>query len=606
MGELAASQITEASYRAVLGDDQGAEGILFTHAGNNRGFGADHDPARDNILAAFQGFGLETELHPFTYQSYTYYNVVGTMTGTVYPDEILIVGAHFDSVDNPGADDNASGTAAVLEIARVLSQYDSDRTIRFIAFDREEQGLYGSDAYATEHAADNILGMLSLDMIAWYSGTELADIYGRAASSWVKGAVASAVTTYGEGITTVDRGQYDASDHAPFEWQGFQACLLIEDWGNPYYHTPQDNVDMAGYIDYDYARRMTRSAAGFLVDNAGVQVITADGDYEGDGDVDMDDYIWFQTCFSGEGNAYPPAIGCDDFDFDGDDDVDLTDYEEFYPLLAGPFFLDCNGNGLPDADDIRLGISNDCNENIIPDECEPDCDADGLPDECALDGGSADCNEDAIPDECQLEGNDCNENSVPDECEPPDVMMFDDLETASGWTVGAAGDDATTGIWERVDPVGTSAQPEDDHTDAPGTMCYVTGQHSPGEGAGYNDIDGGRTSLITPAIDATGITYPAIAYWRWYSNSAGATPLTDIFEVDVSNDDGVTWVPVETVGPGGSEVSGGWIYHEFRVADFVTPTALVRLKFVASDEGEGSLVEAAIDDLALLSLECGE
>jgi len=290
-GHAAADQVSEESYRYFLGDNQGAEGILYTHAGDNRGpHGPDHDPARGNIAAHFESYGLSVALEPFLHWGETYYNVVATQLGSVYPDQEYIVGGHYDSVDNPGADDNASGVALVLEAARILSQYESDYTIRYIGFDLEELGLIGSQAYVEDHYNDDILGMISTDMVAYNNGSNSADINGRDASNTVKYALAEAVDTYGDGLSYSIGGQADYSDHAPFEWAGFQACILIEDWGNPYYHTQNDNVDMPGYIDHAYAVRMTRSVVGYLVDNAGVQVPgPCPGDIDGDQDTDQAD-----------------------------------------------------------------------------------------------------------------------------------------------------------------------------------------------------------------------------------------------------------------------------------------------------------------------------
>ncbi len=186
------------------------------------------------------------------------------------------------------------------------------------------------------------------------------------------------------------------------------------------------------------------------------------------------------------------------------------------------------------------------------------------------------------------------------------IVLEDDFEADSGWVVGAAGDDATTGIWERVDPNGTSAQPANDHTPAPGTMCFVTGQGSPGGPLGANDVDNGQTTLTSPVIDLLGTPDAAMSYWRWYSNDTGASPNADVFVVDISNDDGSTWTNVETVGPSGPQTSGGWFFHEFNVADFILPTAQVRLRFIASDEGEGSIIEAAVDDLQVAVIDCGQ
>ncbi len=180
-------------------------------------------------------------------------------------------------------------------------------------------------------------------------------------------------------------------------------------------------------------------------------------------------------------------------------------------------------------------------------------------------------------------------------------IFADDFSTNLGWTVGAPGDNATGGIWTRVSPVGTIAQPG-----APlfGTACYVTGQHN-GGGAGTNDVDNGKTTLTSPAFNLTAYDDTTeISYWRWYSNSAGAAPFTDTFVVDISADNGQTWVNVETVGPTGPEVSGGWFQHRFRPADLIPLTGSVRLRFIASDYDPQSLVEAAIDGFRIETLLC--
>lgn len=193
------------------------------------------------------------------------------------------------------------------------------------------------------------------------------------------------------------------------------------------------------------------------------------------------------------------------------------------------------------------------------------------------------------------------------------VAQSDDFEVDHAWTGGVAGDTATAGIWVRVDPVGTPAQPEDDHTPGSGHMCWVTGQGSPGGPADAADVDGGRTTLLSPAYDLSTLGNPVIQYWRWYSNdwraddilNAGLDPMADVFRVDVSNNNGASWVNVETLGPSGLEVIGGWIFHEFRVADFVAPTSQVRIRFVAEDAGVDSIVEAAVDDFAIVDASCG-
>lgn len=247
---------------------------LYTHLGDNRNENQpDHIAARNNIYTFFTTYGLDTSIQSGTYSGRAYNNVVGVHYGTTRPDDIYIIGAHYDSVSNPGADDNASGVAGVLEAARVLSQYQSDATIVFIAFDREEDGLIGSYGYAGLHAGDNIRGMLSLDMIAYNPAGathNYARVYNNAASGPLADQLQSTVETYG-GLTVARPGHIGASDHYPFQLRGFQAVLLIEYsvFQNPHYHKATDSVDTPGYMDYVFGTKMTRGAVALLADEAG-------------------------------------------------------------------------------------------------------------------------------------------------------------------------------------------------------------------------------------------------------------------------------------------------------------------------------------------------
>lgn len=118
-------------------------------------------------------------------------------------------------------------------------------------------------------------------------------------------------------------------------------------------------------------------------------------------------------------------------------------------------------------------------------------------------------------------------------------VASDDFEQDRGWTVGTT--TATTGAWVRVDPLGTRpAAPSDDHTDT-GTTCWVTGNGTNANNPGEADIDGGLTTLVSPAYDASGFTDATISYYRWYSNAAGSSPNNDTFRVEVSTNNGSTW-----------------------------------------------------------------
>jgi Zn-dependent metalloprotease len=172
-----------------------------------------------------------------------------------------------------------------------------------------------------------------------------------------------------------------------------------------------------------------------------------------------------------------------------------------------------------------------------------------------------------------------------------------EFDADAGWTVGAAGDGATAGVWTRVDPVGTAIQPENDHTEG-GTHCYVTGNATPLDGIGVADVDGGKTTLTSPTFNAVGggMIRPAISYWRWFSNNAGDNPGQDPWKVEISNNGGGSWVTVENT----LVSDASWQRRLFFITDYLTPTNNMRLRFVATDDGTfPSLVEAAVDDFTL-------
>lgn len=182
------------------------------------------------------------------------------------------------------------------------------------------------------------------------------------------------------------------------------------------------------------------------------------------------------------------------------------------------------------------------------------------------------------------------------------TAIDDDFETDLGWVAGAPGDTALTGTWTREDPSGTSSsgvqvQPADDAS-SDGSVCWVTDGRA-GSSAGAYDIDGGITTLLSPVLDLSGASSATVRYQRWFSNGAGASPGEDVLRVDVSDDGGSTWASAEVVGPTGAGTGGGWFAASWKVEDFVDLTDAVRVRFVAGDEGNGSLVEAAIDEFAM-------
>lgn len=161
-------------------------------------------------------------------------NVVGTKRGTTRPEEIIVVGGHFDSVAGaPGANDNASGTAAALEAARVLAGVPMARSLQVVLFAAEELGLYGSAAFASERRA-GIVGMINLDMVGWGERLMIGASPGRDES--VVNVAEQVAQRLGIPVTRFRAG---ASDHASFERQGVPVVFLHRGV-DPYYHQPGD------------------------------------------------------------------------------------------------------------------------------------------------------------------------------------------------------------------------------------------------------------------------------------------------------------------------------------------------------------------------------
>ncbi len=177
------------------------------------------------------------------------------------------------------------------------------------------------------------------------------------------------------------------------------------------------------------------------------------------------------------------------------------------------------------------------------------------------------------------------------------------FETSPGWTVtNSTNPPLTDGAWSRGVPVNSDRGDPPADYDGSG-QCWLTDNT-----AGNSDVDGGTTTLTSELMNLSGLSDPYIRYARWYSNTTGGAPQADVFTIEVSNNDGASWVTLEVVGPTltspNPEVDGGWFVKTFRIADFVAPSAQFRIRFGAADLGTGSVVEAAIDALSVFNYVC--
>ena len=234
--------------------------------------------AEQYVFETMQAAGLPVEYQ--TYGSSGWRNVVATLTGVSRPGRQILLTAHLDDMPitstAPGADDNGSGSVTVLRAAQVMATLSFEKTIRFICFTGEEQGLLGSYAYAASAAArgDTIDAVVNLDMIAYESDdVDVIELHAGttvAASGVIADAFMDVNTTYGLGFAPqkITTGATAASDHASFWGRGYAAILAIEDFQDftPWYHTVNDSV---ATLDQDFFTRFAKAAIGTVATLAG-------------------------------------------------------------------------------------------------------------------------------------------------------------------------------------------------------------------------------------------------------------------------------------------------------------------------------------------------
>jgi Zn-dependent M28 family amino/carboxypeptidase len=233
-------------------------------------------------------------------------NVIAVLDGRLEPEQVFVLGAHYDTQSGtPGADDNASGVAAVLEVARLLAGERTDASVHLVFFALEEVGMDGSEAYAAAlaGAGTDVIGMISLDMIAYTCSTPGCqllppDIPG---CFTISGDVSDIGTQAGVGVNTASSALLDdyiatvavyvpalevmafvvegngecfpdtrRSDHKSFWDEGYPG-MVITDGGearNPHYH---QSTDTLATLDLAFAADMTRAVLAMVATSAGLE-----------------------------------------------------------------------------------------------------------------------------------------------------------------------------------------------------------------------------------------------------------------------------------------------------------------------------------------------
>jgi bacterial leucyl aminopeptidase len=238
----------------------------------------------DSKLDSFQ---LNTSYSGSYYQTWQY-NVVSTYEGHSYPDQVYILGAHHDAivpsssnpfVNAPGADDNASGVAGALEVARIMKAYNyvPESTIKFVTFAAEELGLHGAWAFANKayFTGMDIKIMLNNDMISYCTLPEsqwTIQIQKYPNSQWVTNLAKYIINNFTV-LNIAESTQYiQYSDSWAFYSNGFPAIFFIEDQFTPFYHTVNDLVATTNKF---FAAEVVKISLGMLINQNGLGLPTS-------------------------------------------------------------------------------------------------------------------------------------------------------------------------------------------------------------------------------------------------------------------------------------------------------------------------------------------
>lgn len=221
------------------------------------------------IINLYQQYGYsDIEIDSFYVGQNLVYNIIITKTGTIYPDTYLIVDGHYDTYNGPGVNDNGSGTATILEIARIMVDVETEYSIKFIHFTAEEIGLVGSNHYVNNVVIPqdmNILLVFNIDGVGGVAGEVNNTItcerdqwepYGNnAASAAFTDTLANLTEMYADLLTQISFAY--GSDYVPFMLNGYVVTGLYETNESPYNHTINDNLSN---LDAEYVFEVAKAS----------------------------------------------------------------------------------------------------------------------------------------------------------------------------------------------------------------------------------------------------------------------------------------------------------------------------------------------------------
>ncbi|MEE9297203.1 MAG: M20/M25/M40 family metallo-hydrolase [Phycisphaerae bacterium] len=342
--------------------------VLAAMGGGSRFWNRPGNTAAVNkIKNKLESFGYDNVvLDPYVFGGQTKHNVYATKIGTVRPREMYILGAHLDSFnksgdfdDAPGADDDASGVASVLAMARVFAQARTDISVRFVLWNNEETGLNGSRAYVENHRAlqgtleePTWLGMIQQDMILFDHGPGPipdADVEYQAANSAGGAAnvlaqfIAGAMSRYGT-IPAQVGNNMDFTDSVPFSTvtaaisvRENQRVAEIGSGSNPHWHQPTDLAATYSEADYQFGFNIVKMICGGVGELVGATPSQFGACCDGSTGICTDDvsdsdcanlnpqdqFTFFAnlTCLQAEA-SFGPCTGCGDGVLTADEECD--------------------------------------------------------------------------------------------------------------------------------------------------------------------------------------------------------------------------------------------------------------------------------------------
>ncbi len=515
-------------------------------------------------LTAIPGVTVTTETFEPGYTP----NVIATIPGVTHPERIVVLGAHYDSINYagsttnaPGADDNASGSSAILESARVLAQGQFENTIRLLLFSAEEFGLVGAyhDAGNLVNAGQQVVGMLNMDMISHRNAGDSMDVdfatnnTDPGLTQFCIDVTNAYLPSFGVKTGTLTAG---TSDHQAYQSNGIPSVFFFEDLDG-YSSVIHSGADLLGTSanDFDLAQNIAKAfvaSAASLAEPIDLDVAHAPIGDTGDA-----------------GGPYATSATVTSFTTNTVASVDLV-----YRVDGGAWTTKAM---------VRSATTGDWLGAI------PGVGTSGMVDYYIL------ATDSAGHDEWLPEGTSAGAAWFGFTAGAITTIFQDDFEAAgeNGWTTVQV---QTQNDWQKGTPQGKSYDP----------AAAASGTNARGNDLGIGNFNGVYQSdvnnyLESPAIDCSGQTGVRLRYQRWLSVEDGSY---DQATIRVNNQ--TVWQNPSTPGGGANHlIDAAWTLHDVDLSGQADGHPAVRVRFQLQSDGGLEFGGWTIDDVRLVAISNG-